>query len=353
LERKYPMPKTKKPFVDFRAIRERLTMEQVLQRYGVLDTFKRSGTRLSGPCPIHGGSNPTQFRVDTERNLWNCFSECKHGGNVLDFIAKKEDIPIHDAAIRACEWFSIPLGEIEASNGKGEKSAKQPAHPRESGTDPEPRPVPTSEDNTPNPPLKFRLDKLQRDHPYLIDRGLSPETIAEFGLGFFAGEKGLMVGRVVIPIQNPKGEVVAYAGRWPGEPPKDTPKYKLPPGFRKGLELFNLDRAIKEPAEKPLLVVEGFFGAIKLHQHGCRKVVALMGSTMSAAQEDLLRQHLKPSSRVIIALDEDEAGRAGRENIAGRLAISCFVRVQRFATPGTQPEHLTPKDVHDLFGGAQ
>src|SRR6266700_2105933 len=95
------MHKTKKPFVDFRAIRARVTMEQVLDHYGVLDTFKRNGNRLSGPCPIHGGSNPTQFRIDTDKNLWNCFSECKNGGNVLDFIARKEDVSIHDAAIKA------------------------------------------------------------------------------------------------------------------------------------------------------------------------------------------------------------------------------------------------------------
>src|SRR4029077_14842583 len=107
--REYPMPKTKTPFVDFRAVRARLTMEQLLAHYNVLDTMKRTGSRLSGPCPIHGGSNPTQFRVDTDKNLWNCFSECKHGGNVLDFIAKKEDISIHDAALKACDWFGISL----------------------------------------------------------------------------------------------------------------------------------------------------------------------------------------------------------------------------------------------------
>ena len=66
------MPKTKKPFVDFRAVRTRITMEQVLAHYNVLDTFKRIGSRLNGPCPIHGGRNPTQFRVDSGKNLWNC-----------------------------------------------------------------------------------------------------------------------------------------------------------------------------------------------------------------------------------------------------------------------------------------
>src|SRR6185503_6825681 len=124
-------------------------------------------------------------------------------------------------------------------------------------------PRPVEEKNTPNPPLKFRLDKLDREHPYLSERGLTLETIVEFGVGYCA--KGMMAERIAIPIHNPEGGVVAYAGRWPGEPAEDTPKYKLPQGFRKALELYNLDRAIKEPPDRPLVIVEGFFGCMNLH----------------------------------------------------------------------------------------
>jgi DNA primase len=349
------MHKTKKPFVDFRAIRAQVTMEQVLDHYGVLDTFKRNGNRLSGPCPIHGGSNPTQFRVDTDKNLWNCFSECKNGGNVLDFIARKEEVSIHDAAIKACEWFGISLDQIKPDGAQREPD-KSPERSAEAATSRPPKPTsrPTSanEDATPNPPLKFRLEKLDRSHPYLTDRGLTQETIIDFGIGFFTGEKGLMTGHVVIPIHNVKGEVVAYAGRWPGQPPNGTPKYKLPPGFRKALELFNIDRAVKEPPDKPLVIVEGFFDAIKLHQHGCRRVVALMGSTMSKAQEELIRKHTNATSLVLVMLDEDDAGRAGREDIARRLSQFSYVKAHQFNEPGTQPDHLSAEQVQQLMGGA-
>lgn len=342
------MPTTKKPFVDFRAIRAQITMEQVLEHYGVLGTFKRSGSRLSGPCPIHGGSNPSQFRVDTDKNLWNCFSECKHGGNVLDFIAKKEDVSIHEAALKACEWFHIPLDEVKAAKNTEDPPTSESAE--RPNRKPKSEPKAASDDRTPNPPLKFRLEKLDRSHPYLAERGLSQETVIDFGLGYFTGEKGLMVERIVIPIHNVKGEVVAYAGRWPGEPPnRDTPKYKLPTGFRKGLELFNLDRAIQQPADAPLVIVEGFFDAIHLHQHGCKKVVALMGSDLSAAQEELLRQHTTAQSRVLVMLDEDEAGQAGREDIARRLSRFCFVKVHPFAETGTQPEHLSPEALAEIL----
>jgi hypothetical protein len=64
-----------------------------------------------------------------------------------------------------------------------------------------------------------------------------------------------------------------------------------------------------------------------LHQLGCRKVVALMGSTMSAAQEEWIRKHTNQNSQAIPMLDEDDAGRAGREDIAVRLARFLFVEV--------------------------
>ena len=80
------MPKNK--LVDFKAVKAAVSMEQVLQHYNLLERMKRSGDSLSGCCPIHQGTNPTQFRVSVSKNIWNCFSECKHGGNVLDFVAR-------------------------------------------------------------------------------------------------------------------------------------------------------------------------------------------------------------------------------------------------------------------------
>lgn len=347
------MAKTK--FVDFRAVKTAITMEQLLGHYNILDQFKRGTDSLNGPCPIHKGSNPTQFRVSLSKNIWNCFSDCEHGGNTLDFIAKMEKITIHAAALKAIEWFNLDPEAMSASDGKAEaaepkkatsapKLATKPAANEESSGDGG-RPQ-----GLPNPPLKFRLDKLERTHPYLTEqRGLTPETIVDFGIGFCA--KGMMADRIAIPIHNVKGEVVAYAGRFVGEPPEGTPKYKLPPGFRKSQELFNIDRASKETADLPLVIVEGFFDAMKLHQHGCKRVLALMGSTMSAAQEELIRQHTNSQSHVIIMLDENEAGKAGREDIACRLSKFCFVRVHQFDHPDMEPEHLTDEQVRQLVGG--
>jgi DNA primase len=332
---------SKKPFVDFRDIRSRITMEQVLAHYQLLDTFQRTSQTLTGPCPIHKGPNQTQFHVDTEKNVWTCFSECKHGGNALDFIAKMEGVHIHDAALKACEWFTIPLEEVQVADDEPEDSA-----PTTVRTVAEPSPSPT--DDKPNPPLKLRFDRLRREHPFLKqEHGLNQETIIDFGIGFYPGDRGMMVGRIVIPIHNIKGVLVAYAGCFPGEVAEDTPRYKLPPNFNMAQEVFNLDRAGKEAGT--LVIVNDFFDAFKLHQHGCRKVVALWDSSLSTAQEELIRQHLDSNSHVLILFGEDADGLAGRDTVASRLSKFCYVKIHVFAQPGMRAAQLTAEEARDLL----
>lgn len=345
------MPK-KSSFVDFKAVKAAITMEQVLRHYDLLDQFKRSGDSLSGACPIHGGSNPTQFRVSISKNVWNCFSECKHGGNTLDFIARMDNVSIHAAALKAMEWFGLDPASMAGESEEAELSAPPARKQRESvsasrESSPKPAPAAEPEKVTPNKPLKFRLEKLEREHPYLTERGLTLETLVDFGVGYCA--KGMMEGRIAIPIHNPQGEVVAYAGRFPGEPGEDTPKYKLPQGFRKSLELYNLDRAIREPKDAPLVIVEGFFSCMKFHQMGFPKVVALMGSTLSHAQEELLRAHTSPKARIVVLLDEDEAGRNGRDDLAVRLAKFAYVKVHVFEQENQRPEDLDAKKITTLL----
>jgi hypothetical protein len=162
-----------------------------------------------------------------------------------------KEISIHAAALKAIEWFNLDPEAMAASDDKAESAEPKTFAP---SSKPAPRRAANEESSgdggrpqgLPNPPLKFRLDKLERSHPYLTEeRKLTPETIIDFGIGYCA--KGMMADHIAIPIHNVKGEVVAYAGRFPvEEPPEGTPKYKLPPGFRKSQDLFNIDRAIRE-----------------------------------------------------------------------------------------------------------
>src|SRR5438876_12074066 len=120
-----------------------------------------------------------------------------------------------------------------------------------------------------NQPLNVTLWSLDRSHPYLKSRGIAPETAEVFGVGFFSGQ-GPLVGRVVIPIHNAVGQLVGYAGRAVGS--LTDPKYiTVPSDFRPDRELFNLHRttaAAKKSRSGVVVVVEGFFDCMRVHQAG-------------------------------------------------------------------------------------
>jgi hypothetical protein len=126
------------------------------------------------------------------------------------------------------------------------------------------------------------------------------DMVREFGVGFFPN-RGVMQNRSVIPIHKAKGELVAYAGRTIDG---SEPRYRFPAGFHKSLELFNLHRV---RGELSVILVEGFFDCMKVTQAGFPRV-ALMGSTMSKTQEDLLVENLAGPSlrRPLSLLDFDK-----------------------------------------------
>jgi DNA primase len=325
-----------KAFIGFDTLKRAVSMIQILDRYGLTERLHRSGDSLSGPCPIHAGHNKTQFRVSLSKNCWICFGDCNGGGSIVDFVSRKEGLGIRDAALLIQDWFNV---QPPNGNGSQLRDAYLAAGTRE--------PTLASANLLPqpefNPPLRFTLQHVDKAHPYLAARGLSQETIETFGLGYCAS--GVMAGRIVIPIHNREGRLVAYAGRWPGEPPDGQPKYRLPKGFRKSLELFNQHRAKQADPARPLVVVEGFFGCMRVWQAGHRRVVSTMGSMVSRTQEELIVQAAGSDGRVILMFDEDAAGRKGRADARERLSRQVQVEVVRFEAEGTQPDDLLPENL--------
>lgn len=149
----------------------------------------------------------------------------------------------------------------------------------------------------------------------------------------------MMKGRVCIPIHNEAGELVAYAGRWPGDSgwPAGEDKYKLPPGFRKSHVLFNLHRAVSGSGREDVVLVEGFFSVFRLHALGV-SVVALMGCSISDEQVVLLARN---ALSVTVLMDGDPAGNAARKEIVARLAEHRGI----FAPP--LPEGASPDTLDD------
>lgn len=311
--------KRKTKWVDFQKLKEQVSMEMILDHYGILDDLKRKGDKLTGKCPLHQGSNPNQFSVSLSKNAFQCFSgHCQAKGNILDFVATKEGISIREAGLNIQNWFSVKAEKPNSRESREKKESAEAESPKE------------------NKPLTFELKNVDPGHEYLQARGISRETAELFGVGYYSG-KGVMKGRVVIPIHNPEGELVAYAGRLVDDEAvsEENPRYKLPEGFLKTLEVFNLHRVLKSGDRATL--VEGFFGVLKLCDLGVKDGMALMGSFMSPEQEELITEHF---NYVTIMMDGDEAGKKAQEDIAARLMKKVFVRVIELPD-GAQPDKLT------------
>lgn len=326
-------------WVNFAEIRKRVSIEDVLFRYYRLDNLKRDGNKLIGPCPVHQGKNPRSFHADTEKQLWHCFTKCQGGGNQLDLVAKKEDISIRDAALKLQAFFLS--GESRQS-----RTFPQEEKPASSRAAPQPEVVSKEEeDHAENPPLNVTLD-LKGDHPHLIhDRGLKPETIHHFGLGYCS--RGILRGMIAIPIHDEEGILIAYAGRrLKAADIEEFGKYKFPKGYRKEIVLYNLHRAKSYQKEHGLILVEGFFSTVKLHEYGFPNVVAAMGCELSDQQARLMSE----AKEVIILFDGNDAGYKGAAHAKEKIAQYVPVRMVKLPEK-TEPEDFSPKALRWLING--
>jgi DNA primase len=269
--------------LDYGAIRDTARFETVLANYGL------------------------EMRGNGAERM-NCFA-CGEKGRILDFVARMENCAIGEAARLLADWCDV--------------SGASPAPKTEEKV----RREPTAE----NRPLGFILS-LDPDHPYLAERGMSEDTVARFGLGYC--DRGIMKGRVCIPIHDVDGRLVANAGRWPGSnPPPEEPRYRLPRGFRKRLVLFNYHR-VRDATR--LVIVEGCWSVFRLDALGIASV-ALMGRTLSDEQEEIIRR--SHADNVTLLLDGDEAGRAATEEILPRLARHMFVHAPTLPD-GAEPDTM-------------
>jgi DNA primase len=102
--------KKAKDWVDFKEIKARVGMLELLERYGLFEDLENKDDEWIGYCPIHdkeGEHEKNSFRANTAKNNWQCFA-CKKKGNVLDFVAEMEEISIKEAGQKIVEWFLKP-----------------------------------------------------------------------------------------------------------------------------------------------------------------------------------------------------------------------------------------------------
>ena len=314
--------------------------------------LKRTGSDWRGPCPFHGGTH-RNFAVIPKKGRWYCFV-CKEAGDVFSWLMKRYgmDYPtaVRDVARRV--GITIP-----------ERSERQGPDPRE----PLYGALASAQDWFHRQLAESAEAAGARD--YLAGRGLDLEAVAPFGLGYSPRdnsfraamtalgfkpevllEAGLLVtrddgsvaprfrGRLLFPIHDVRGRVVAFGGRLlgPGEPKYlNSPET---PVFHKGSTLYNLHQArMAARKEGAMILVEGYFDVLRLVIAGVDHVVAPLGTALTPDQAALIKRY---APQALLLLDSDTAGLKATFRAADAL-LRVGVRVKVATMPdGEDPDTL-------------
>jgi DNA primase len=268
-------------FVSFAEVKRAVSIEAVLGRYELLENLTRKGANLAGPCPFCKGRSARQFQVNLTKGAWYCFG-CKQGGNVLDFVAKREGVKLRAAAITLDSWFELGLVDEAPRSERRAAPTETPLVAEEI--------LPTE-----NPPLTFTLKTLDPCHANLAPLGLQTSTIQLFEAGYCT--KGLLRERMAIPIHNVSGALVAYVGlALNGE----APRYLFPPKFHAALEVMNLHRLANSAEEGgTLYLVPEIAGVLHLTD-AFSPVLGLFDGSLSSAQEEAIAGAVTLYERLVL-----------------------------------------------------
>lgn len=338
-----------------REVGDRNRIEDIAASYVNL---RRRGKNLVGLCPFHNEKTPS-FCVYPENNSFYCFG-CNKGGDVITFIMGVENLDFSEAVKFLAQRAGLPLPEEGADLSMSRLRTRILEINREAGR--------FYFGTLSTPEGKPGLDYFRR-------RGLDGKTIRHFGLGYapdsgFAlvnhlrgkgytqeelvqsdmvrrSQKGNLYdryrGRVMFPIFDLRGNVVAFGGRiLTNEKPKyintsDTPVYHKSSG------LFAMNFA-KDSGSRQLILAEGYMDVIALHRAGFTNAIASLGTALTEEQARIIRRY---ADEAIICYDSDEAGRRATQRAIPILKkAGLLVRV--ITVPGNKdPDEFFRSDPKD------
>jgi DNA primase len=291
--------------------------------------LKKSGANWMGSCPFHNEKTGS-FSVHAARQFFHCFG-CGKSGDVFSFVQEIENVAFPDAVRSVAAKFGIEVPEAHGS--------PEDARLRNTLLDIHAQAAAFFREQLFSPSGVNAM-------AYLADRGLQPESVATFGIGFapdqgigtplqamasphFAecglfNEKGYpkFRGRIMFPIRNEQGKVIAFTGRALDE---KGPKYLNSPEtpiYSKSRVLYNLDLA-KDAIRKLdyAILVEGQMDCISVYAAGFHNVVASSGTAFTPEQARLLGRFTK---NVVVCFDPDDAGEKATERAIGSLLAEDF-----------------------------
>jgi len=338
-------------------------ISEIIEKNDIVDviseymTLKKKGSNYMALCPFHSEKTPS-FSVSFSKQIFNCFG-CGVGGNVITFIQRIEKISFIEAVKLLAERSGIQLEE--------DKDPKQLEMAKLRKT--------LYKLNTEAARFFYsNLNNGDKASQYLKKRGLSDAIIKKFGLGFapdrwhelidFMKRKGygtellykagLIVkgrdkegycdkfrNRVMFPIIDLKGNVIAFGGRVIGD---SKPKYLNSPDtpvFNKGYNIYGLNFVKKIQNLENIIIVEGYMDTIALHQFGVENAVASLGTAFTENQAKLLKRF---SNEIIISYDSDLAGQnATMKGLSILENEGCVVRVLSLPS-GRDPDEYIRKE---------
>nr|WP_239516999.1 DNA primase [Periweissella beninensis] len=304
-------------------VRNSVNITDIVSEYVQLH---KQGRNYFGKCPWHE-ERTASFSVNEEKQIFHCFS-CGRGGNVFQFLIDILNISFPEAVIKIAEQQNIPIDEQylkneQAPKPKGKEAAIYDLYQQAAKL------------------YHHMLVNTQAGDAalnYLTGRGLGRDLIDTFNLGYaptnelllpYFQEKGIeytvlrdsalfieddegqlhdrFTNRVLFPIRNMAGQVVAFSGRRMAN--DDSPKYINSPEsaiFKKSRELFNLDLAKQMIRKsKTVFLFEGYMDVLAAYTTGLPNGVASMGTSLTPEQVGILTRF---AETLIIAYDDDEAG---------------------------------------------
>lgn len=327
---------------------------------------KAGAQNFKGLCPFHKEKSPS-FSVHAVRQFYHCFG-CHASGDVFSFVQKIENLTFPEAVRRVAEKMGVPVPRTGYSTEGAAEDAKQ----RGVLLDLHEKACAFFEE-------QLRRPEGARAREYLAARGLNEETLRRFRIGYapdsgfllrdrlrgMADEEllkvsGLMAppkqdegntrgggstlyskfrNRVMFPICNEQGKVIAFTGRTLDANEKAGPKYLNSPEtpiYSKGRVLFNLDKA-KQAIRNVgyAILVEGNVDSISVFMAGFNNVIATSGTAFSEAQVRLLARFTK---QVVVNFDPDTAGAAAAERSLSLLVEEDFRIKVLTLEPGFDPD---------------
>jgi len=318
-------------------LKSRLSIADVIGRRVEWDKRKTNGAKGDywACCPFHGEKSPS-FHVEDRKGFFYCFG-CHEKGDAIGFTMKMDNLAFHEAVEMLAGVAGMPLPERDPHAAQKREQRNGLIDHMEAAQ-------------------RFYRGQLssaaaREAREYLERRGLNAKTLETFGIGFAPrgpnalGETLMQAGakqeelveaglvglrddgstydrfreRIMFPIRNPQGQVIAFGGRAMREDAQA--KYlnsSETPLFSKGRVLYNHGAARSEAGKgQPLIVCEGYMDVIALAQAGFTCAVAPLGTALTEDQLDLV---WRMSDEPILAMDGDKAGLRAADRVA-RLAL--------------------------------